>query len=217
VKEKSTVASTLMIILLLAISGAYVVARHVLPEAKEKTEPNVGEETSHRPSPAAGFALWLLFVLAACPWLVAAALGDPLPAGLQATHRATAGCTTPTPPTATPLMPTETAFLPTAAPPTPTPLLPTPTPTPEPAVTGVALRDLPVYTCPKRDDEFATTRTIASGQSFTILGWNESDGAQWYLIQDDGIGPQQWVTGSISVSPPNLRDYIGRTACRTVK
>lgn len=201
-------AFTLIVILILAVSGAYVVAPYVLPESREKTEPGVGETMPRRPSPIVGFALWLLFVLAACPWLVAAALGDPLPVGLQAAREAAARSTTP-------LAAPGDALPPADATPTATPL--PPTPTPEPLVTGVALRDLLVYTCPNRDARFATALTIASGQQFEILGWNESDGSKWYLVQDDGVGPQQWVAGSVSVNPPNFADYIGRATCRVAQ
>lgn len=203
-------AFTLIVILILAVSGAYVVARYVLPESRERTEPR-------RLSPTLGFVLWLLCVLAACPWLTAAALGDPLPAGLQAAGEAAArGATLPSLTTTPPAAPGD-ALPPAGATPTATPLPPTPTPTPEPPVTGVALRDLLVYTCPGGDARFATASTIAAGQQFEILGWNERDGSKWYLVQDDGVGPQQWVAGSVSVDPPNFADYIGRATCRVAQ
>jgi hypothetical protein len=212
-----------ILILLLTASGIYVVIAYLLPAFKQQRGSGTGVVIpSHEPS-TSGFALWLLLVLATCPWIMASILGDPLPAELQATREGTAANMVLFTPTGKPGVfpvntptPTFTMIVVSPTPPIPTSIS-RPSPTPRPAVMGVALRDLKVYSCPGKDVKFATTLTIASGKQFRILGWNESDGAKWYLVEDDGIGPQQWVAGSVSVSPPNYSDYIERATCRVAR
>jgi len=81
----------------------------------------------------------------------------------------------------------------------------------------VALSDLKVYSCPSKNPKYRTGRIVPSGEWVKIIGWNENQGTEWYLIRDNGAGTQQWwVVGSESISfrPANYNSYVGRATCR---
>jgi len=212
-----------ILILLVAVSGIYAVIAYLSPAFKRQTGLSAREIVRRREPSTLGLALWLLLVLATCPWLVVSILGNPLPSELRTADGGAATSTTQPLPTETPRASLVDAPTPSVSATVTSPSLPTttptfrPSPTPRPAVTGVALRDLKIFSCPNKDARFATELIIASGKQFRILGWNKVDGTKWYLIKDDGIESQQWVAGSVSVSPPNYSDYVSRASCRVAK
>lgn len=214
-------ALALVIVVVLLVCGAYIMIRYLSVALVRNTIPKTRDSGQRLEPSALGFALWSLLVIASCPWLASPILGDPVPPDLRTASAITASpaleLSLTRASTGAPegeLVATPTAKAEPISTPSPTFRPPTPRP---PAVTGVAMRSLRVYQCPGNDPKHATSEFMSAGTKVRVIGWNESQGSAWYLIEDSGTGPQKWISGSVRLDPPNYYDYIRRVTCRITR
>jgi hypothetical protein len=131
-------------------------------------------------------------VFAAVPWIVASANAPMLPPSLAAT------------PTAYALTSHATATAARAA------ELNKPT---RIVLVGLANAEVELYRCP--GSQFATGRTLSSGQALRVYGWGlDTSAAEWLLVSDDNsIAPAGWIRSTgISVTPPDFHAYYAEAS-----